>query len=80
MTTHWPRHKYREDVLRWSWWLHTILVVVWGMECDRRWLGGILAQSASRQWGKIRTPKVPIMARKFHRVHGMTPEQTRSAE
>ena len=46
MTTHWPQHIYREDVLRWAWWLHIILVVVWGMECDRRWLGGFLAQSS----------------------------------
>ena len=30
MTTHWPRHIYREDVQRRAWWLHIILVVVWG--------------------------------------------------
>ena len=62
MTTLWPRYMYREDILRREWWLHIILVVVWGMECDRRWLGrlgGILAQWHSRH-GKIKTPKVPM--------------------
>ena len=29
MTTHWPQHIYREDVLRWAWKLHIILVIVW---------------------------------------------------
>ena len=32
MTTQWPRYIYREEVLRRKWWLHTILVVVWGLE------------------------------------------------
>ena len=29
MTTRWPSHIYREDVLRRAWWLHAILVVLW---------------------------------------------------
>ena len=58
-TTHWPRHIYREEILRRAWWLHIILVVVWGMECGCRWLGGFLAP----QRRKIKTPKVPISAR-----------------
>ena len=58
MTTHWPRHIYREDVLRWEWWLHIILVIVWGMECGRRWLGGIWHSRNA----KIKTPKLPISA------------------
>ena len=32
MTTQWPSHTYREDVLRRAWWLHAILVVVLGLE------------------------------------------------
>ena len=31
MTAHEPRYIYREEILRWAWWLHTILVVVWGL-------------------------------------------------
>ena len=30
MTIHWPIHMYKEDILRWTWWLHAILGVVWG--------------------------------------------------
>ena len=30
MTTHWPSNIYGEEILRWEWWLYTILVVVWG--------------------------------------------------
>ena len=37
---HWPRNIYREDILKRSWWLHIILVVVWGMERSRRSLAG----------------------------------------
>ena len=31
MTTHSPRYIYREETPRRTWWLHTILVVVWGL-------------------------------------------------
>ena len=31
MTANEPRYIYREEILRWAWWLHTILVVVWGL-------------------------------------------------
>ena len=40
MTTHWPRYIYREDVLRRAWWLHTILVVIWGIESRNVVIGG----------------------------------------
>ena len=30
MKVHGPRYTYREEILRWAWWLHIILVVVWG--------------------------------------------------
>ena len=63
MTTYWPRHIYREDELRWAWWLHIILVVVWGMECGRRWLGGILAQSSRvAKIGSVRRPQMQLVS------------------
>ena len=30
MTTLWPQHTYKEEILMRAWWLHIILVVVWG--------------------------------------------------
>ena len=30
MKVHTPSHIYREDVLRWAWWMHTILVIIGG--------------------------------------------------
>ena len=40
MTTHWPSNIYGEEILRWAWWLFIILVVVWGMDCGSRLMGG----------------------------------------
>ena len=57
MTAHEPRYIYREEILRWAWWLHTILVVVWGMDMV---VGGWVDFWHSRV-GKIKTPKVPII-------------------
>ena len=67
MTAHWPMHIYREDALRRAWWLHAILVVVWGRSgdgCGLRWFGGIFGTVGDRRMscGKIKTPKVPISA------------------
>ena len=42
MTTHWPRHTHREDVLRRAWWLHIILAVIFMHEfpsCVEFWDG-----------------------------------------
>ena len=45
MTTQWPSHAYREDVLRRAYWLYIILGVVWvWIMAGRRWLGGNVAQ------------------------------------
>ena len=32
ITTYWPRHIYREDILRQTWWLYAIFMVEMGAE------------------------------------------------